>query len=158
MLQYFLVISLSTKTKVSGRSAHTHSTSQECSHFSHSRTLLLNCPWGLSIKGLVGTICFQDDAPVHGRTRSQCEFRGMAVTGRLEYKGLTNITILGFTFSVSGLSKMSIKSGKSSFLKVYRKSNRFVDWSISMTDSSQTSRLKIAQISDLRKWTEVELQ
>ena len=30
-------------------------------------------------KGLAGTICFQDDVLVHGRTKSQCEKRWRAV-------------------------------------------------------------------------------
>ena len=112
-----------------------------------------------TLKGLAGTICFQDDVLVHGRTKSQCEKRWRAVQDRLKDKGFTINEIKSgtvmekITFSVSqfqeaGLSPMialSIKSGKSILLKVLRKSNIFVDWSTSTAGSSQTSRRKLPQ-------------
>ena len=67
-----------------------------------------------TLKGLVATICFQDDVLVHGRTKSLCEKRWRAVQDRLKDKAFTineiksgnameKITFLGFTISGSGI-------------------------------------------------------
>ena len=67
-----------------------------------------------TLKGLAGTICFEDDVLVHGRTKSQCEKRWRAVQGRPKDKGFTineilsgnvmkKIILLGFKISGSGM-------------------------------------------------------
>ena len=65
-----------------------------------------------TLKGMAGTICFQDDVLVHGRTKSHCEKRWRAVQDRLRDKEFTineiksgnvmeKIVFLGFTVSGS---------------------------------------------------------
>ena len=67
-----------------------------------------------TLKALAGTICFQDDVLIHGRTKSQGEKRWRAVQDRLKDKVFTineiksgnvmeKITFLGFTISGSGI-------------------------------------------------------
>ena len=67
-----------------------------------------------TLKGFAGTICFQDDVLVHGRTKSHCEKRWRAVQDRVKDKGFTinesksgnvmeKIAFLGFTISESGI-------------------------------------------------------
>ena len=125
-----------------------------------------------TLKGLAGTICFQDNVLVHGRTKSQCEKRWRAVQDRLKDKGFTinefksgnvmeNITFLGFTISGSGsepddclvkkIRKIqppeSVKEVKQ-FCGLVNFYGRFI--------SNFTS--KIAPISDLRKKSEAGFQ
>ena len=125
-----------------------------------------------TLKGLAGTICFQDDVLVHGRTKSQCEKRWRAAQDRLKDKGFTinemksenvmeKITFLGFTTSGSGIEPddrlvnkirkfhppQSVKKVKQ-FCGLVNFYGRFI--------SNFTS--KIAPISDLRKMSEAEFQ
>ena len=67
-----------------------------------------------SLKRLIWTLSFQDDALVHGRSRSQRKKRWKAITDRLKKKGFTiieiksgiileKITFLVFKYSGSGI-------------------------------------------------------
>ena len=125
-----------------------------------------------TLNGLAGSICFQDDVMVHGRTKSQCEKRWRAVQDRLKDKGFTineiksgnvmeKITFLGFTISGSGFEPndclvnkvrkihppQSVKEVEQ-FCGLVNFYDRFI--------SNFTS--KIAPISDLRKKSEAEFQ
>ena len=123
-----------------------------------------------TLRGMVGTICFQDNVLVHGRTKSQCEKHWRAVQDRLKDKGFTineiksgnvmeKITFLGFTISGSGIEPndrlvnkvrkihppQSVKEVEQ-FCGLVNFYGRFI--------SNFTS--KIAPISDLRKKSEAE--
>ena len=125
-----------------------------------------------TLKGLAGTICFQDDVLVHGGTKSQCEKLWRAVQDRLKDKGFTinemksgnvteKITFLGFTVSGSGIEPDDCLVNKVSKIQPPQ-SVKEVEQFCGLVDfygrfiSNFTS--KIAPISDLRNNSEAEFQ
>ena len=125
-----------------------------------------------TLKGLAGTICFQDDVLVHGRTKSQCEKRWRAVQVRLKDKGFTineiksgnvmeKITFLGFTISGSGIEpddRLVNKVRKIHPPQCVKEVEQFCGFVNFYGRFISNFTSKIAQISDLRKKSEAKFQ
>ena len=99
-----------------------------------------------TLKVLAGTICFQDDVLVHGRTKSQCE--GFTINEIKSGNVMAKITFLDFAISGSGIEpddRLVNKVRKIHPPQSVKKSKNFVNWSTSTACSSQTSRRKLRQ-------------